>query len=305
METPPLSIIIATRDRGDSLARLARSLAAVSGEWPGAEIIAVNDGGARRSESSFRSELARSGWRVQFLHAEHGGPAAARNAALEAAGAPLLLFLDDDSVMLAGTLTALRRMHVAHPGDVLICNSRWASREPRSDAHHALAARRHCWVGWEDGEPMSLDALEPCGWLAPTAMLRAAGGFRAELTTPPLETWELGWRLSARGAVARFVRDAIVEHEMPESVAAVLQRRHRMGRELTKLAASYPGEVGLITSEAREAIGRSGFSFRWRRRLALREEFADHGSRWGWALLRGHENLPLEGWMLPVELPRS
>jgi GT2 family glycosyltransferase len=87
-----ISVVIPTLNRGEPL---QTCLEALNIDFPpDAEVIVVSDGGDRKSFpdlQKFRKKL-----NLKVIHAEHGGPASARNHGLQVVNAPVVLFLDDD-----------------------------------------------------------------------------------------------------------------------------------------------------------------------------------------------------------------
>jgi GT2 family glycosyltransferase len=89
-----ISIVIPTLNREEPL---QACLEALNVCFPAdAEVIVVSDGGDPESFPDlqrFREKL-----NLKVIHAEHGGPASARNHGLQVVSAPVVLFLDDDCV---------------------------------------------------------------------------------------------------------------------------------------------------------------------------------------------------------------
>ena len=109
---PAASILFPTRDRR---AYLAVALASVAGQAAahGAEIVVVEDG--PRDPETERLAESRTGARYVALGAPRGLNVA-RNAAVEAAAADLLCFLDDDVAAWPGWLAALLAAAAREPG---------------------------------------------------------------------------------------------------------------------------------------------------------------------------------------------
>ena len=98
MMDPVLSIIIPTRDRPGTLVRTLRALARQSLSSGAFEVVVVDDGSEASTREAVEIERGASGGSVEYLRQPAAGPAAARNAGIRAARAPLLLFLGDDIV---------------------------------------------------------------------------------------------------------------------------------------------------------------------------------------------------------------
>jgi len=111
LESLRVSVVIPTYNRGEQLRRCLHALAR---DFPGdAEVIVVSDGGdtaAFPDLSCFQESL-----RLTVVHAEHGGPAHARNQGLERVRAPVVAFTDDDCLPRPGWLENLTRRVSADP----------------------------------------------------------------------------------------------------------------------------------------------------------------------------------------------
>lgn len=102
-EIKQISVVIPTFNRPKQLKKCLQGL---SVNFPGhAEVIVVSDGGDRDlfpDLSTFASRL-----NLKVIHADHGGPAAARNIGLAEVQAPIVLYLDDDCIPESGWLDQL------------------------------------------------------------------------------------------------------------------------------------------------------------------------------------------------------
>jgi GT2 family glycosyltransferase len=202
---PAASILFPTRDRR---AYLTVALASVAGQAAAheAEIVVVEDGPADpETERLAATHCAR-----YLALGEPRGLNVARNAAVEAAGADLLCFLDDDVAAWPGWLGAILAAAAAHPG------------------HDAFGGPIRAWL--EDTnlhacgrEPLPITTLDlgPADrdtdfvWGANLALRRAAferiGSFDPALSGPgDEEEWER--RLLAAGGRIRYVAAAGVDH---------------------------------------------------------------------------------------------
>ena len=93
-----LSVVIPTFNRATKLRRALLSLAAQATAPGTFEIIVVDDGS--EDETAAVVEQARPELHertpLRYVPVEHGGPAAARNAGIQQAQSPAILFTDDD-----------------------------------------------------------------------------------------------------------------------------------------------------------------------------------------------------------------
>jgi glycosyltransferase involved in cell wall biosynthesis len=93
---PLISVVMPTRDRAELLADAIESVRASA--YPNWELLVADDGS---TDGTAEIIAARAGEdsRIRHLLLQHGGEAAARNAALTAAGGALIAYLDDDNRM--------------------------------------------------------------------------------------------------------------------------------------------------------------------------------------------------------------
>ena len=107
---PQLSVVVPTRDRP---ARLAACLAALERQTsPHLEIVVVDD--ASRDARTVAAAVAAAP-RARLVLGTGHGPAAARNAGVRAARAPVICFTDDDCEPVPGWAHALQRRITAGP----------------------------------------------------------------------------------------------------------------------------------------------------------------------------------------------
>lgn len=101
----PVSVIVPTMRRPDSLERALRSLFVQTA--PMASIIVVDNDPAATARDTVAALAAHSPCPLIYRHEPHPGVATARNAGLSMTGAPLIAFLDDDEAASHGWLAAL------------------------------------------------------------------------------------------------------------------------------------------------------------------------------------------------------
>src|SRR4051812_19853042 len=103
---PAASVVVATHNRAELLARLTDALRAQS-DVDAFEVIVVDDGSADATPDVLR-RIERSWPALRTIRLdENRGPATARNAGWRAATAPIVAFTDDDCVPQAGWLAGL------------------------------------------------------------------------------------------------------------------------------------------------------------------------------------------------------
>ncbi|MFF9341081.1 MULTISPECIES: glycosyltransferase [unclassified Streptomyces] len=109
---PPASVVVATRERPDSLARALDSLLAQ--DHPDHELIVVDN--APRTTATRDLVTGAYAGRVRYVREDRPGLAAAHNAGVAAAGGEVLAFTDDDVIADPRWLGALAAPFAADPG---------------------------------------------------------------------------------------------------------------------------------------------------------------------------------------------
>ncbi len=117
--TPDISIIVCTRDRGDSLLPTVRSILADAPADGSAEVLVIDQGRSDAVEQALAPLLA-GDKRLRYLREASAGLSAARNAGLRGARGTLMVFTDDDCVVEPGWLAALKAAFETHPEAGLI-----------------------------------------------------------------------------------------------------------------------------------------------------------------------------------------
>ena len=178
-----------------------------------------------------------------IVEREHAGAAQARNRGVAAAGAPLVLFLDDDMTATPDLLAAHLRMHQRYPGGVVIgCFSQSRS----SHRVDLLADGADIW--WADhfaelARPEHRFTFRDfcTGNVSlPRARFLDCGGFSTQFKGAAGEDYELGIRLLRRGVPFRFAIDAVSVHRYAASLPRLLDRARAEGRGHVIMARLHP-----------------------------------------------------------------
>lgn len=214
-DTPALSVVIPARDAAHWLPRALASIGAA----PEIEILVVDDG----STDGTAALLARFGAadpRLLVLPGPGRGPAAARNAAIAVARAPLVAFLDADDRWRLDKLAAQMELHAARPGlgfsftDYRHVTAEGGDRGPcfgfwgRFSARHAGQAGGFVLAADAMAQLFAENVVGTSTVIARTDLLRALGGFDETLRQG--EDWDLWLRLAALapvGCVPRVLAD--------------------------------------------------------------------------------------------------
>jgi glycosyltransferase involved in cell wall biosynthesis len=209
-----LSVVIPTFGRPEQACAAARSALAQLLDAP-FEVIVVDDGGQDGTREAVEA-LADS--RLRYLWIEHAGPAAARNAGARAAAAPIIAFLDSDTVAQAGWLAAGWGHLNAEAGLFGV------EGKVQRDAQYPPTPFTEAVENLSGGRWLS------CNLFVRKAAFLALGGFDERFTEPCREDSEFAFRARAAGHSLAFVPAALVRHPVRE-VAPKRQYHHaREGR---------------------------------------------------------------------------
>ncbi|HEU4699279.1 MAG TPA: glycosyltransferase family A protein [Gemmatimonadales bacterium] len=244
---PRCTVVVPSRNRRAPLARVLEGLARQTVPAEELEVIVVlddptDDSEALLAEWRASGRLPRLDWVVQR---PRQGQAAGRNAGAARAGAPVVLFVDDDMAPDPGLVAAHLAEHAAAaPGEVrVVLGDAPFVRAPRHGLYPFAA-----WAWWEDlfreraapGHRPAMRDFCAGNVSLPRAAFERAGGYDAGFTGYGGEDYELGWRLLRQGA--RFVAApaARAEHHHAGDVAKVLRNTRQEAHGDLLLAAKHP-----------------------------------------------------------------
>jgi cellulose synthase/poly-beta-1,6-N-acetylglucosamine synthase-like glycosyltransferase len=250
---PRLSVVIPARN---ALRWLPGAIASL-GAWSQLEILVIDDG-SEDGTAAYLGRVAATDARIRPLSTPCAGPAAARNAGLAAAQAPLIAFLDADDRWRQGKLAAQMEVHRLHPeiGFSFTDHRRFA--EDGTELATGFGRTRN-FAGWQalrreafilHGEAQAAIYAEPVvatsTVMARTALLRAVGGFNQQLRRA--EDWDLWLHLAACapvGCLPKPMTDRLVralDPEGPEGLALRVARR--------RVAEAYAASVATVDEDA-------------------------------------------------------
>jgi mycofactocin system glycosyltransferase len=262
-----VTVVIPVRDRPRELARCLSALLAT--EPPG-RVIVVDDGSRDRDAAA---AVCRDAGCELIRHERSGGPASARNAALETVESGLVALLDSDCVPEPGWLSLLCGTLAADPGLGAVAprvrplargvdrgepsSASGRERFPASPAARALERFAAVRSPLDLGPWPSL--VRPGGRVAyvPTAALLARRGALGSSPFDPAlrygEDVDLVWRMLDHGWSVRYEPAAVVGHGEPERLRPWLMRRFRYGSSAGPLALRHPGRLEPVAIHPRSA----------------------------------------------------
>ncbi|MBI3971826.1 MAG: glycosyltransferase [Chloroflexi bacterium] len=226
----PHSVIIPARNAGRTLGACLDGLAAEGVPGQNAELIVVDDG----STDDTACVAARPGVRV--IAGAGRGPAAARNLGARHATGDVLVFLDADTVPLAGWLREMVApladpSVVAVKGRYYSCQQSLVARFAQLEFEDKYARlERAAQVDFVDAGTAAYRREAFCG----------VGGFDERFPAQSAEDVELAFRLAARGAGFAFNPRAAVVHEHAARLDEYLVKKARYGFFRVRVYRRYP-----------------------------------------------------------------
>ncbi len=230
-----LSVVIPTKDRADALARTLDALEAQNEGGAKVEAVVVDNGSSDDTVAQVRERVGKASLPIRLFEQPSGGPAAARNAGVEASSGEVLLFLGDDTEAAdEELLSAHLRLHGANPEPTygVLGRITWTPRKPVTP-----------FMRWlENGGPqfhycdIEAGPVDPASYFYSShasvkrAIFEQVGGFDVRFPTAAVEDTELGVRLADAGLELDYHPELLVLHDHPTTPAQSLRRSVAVGR---------------------------------------------------------------------------
>lgn len=230
-----LSVVIPTKDRAPALARTLAALEAQRAGDASIEAIVVDNGSGDGTVDQVRGRAAGAAIPIRLLEQPDGGPAAARNAGVRAAGGEVLLFLGDDTEPDGpGLLRAHLDLHAARPEEAygVLGRITWSPRSPVTP-----------FMSWlENGGPqfhygeIAAGPVDAASYFYSShasvkrSLFERVGGFDERFPTAAVEDTDLGTRLADTGLELDYHPELLVLHDHPTTPAQSLRRSVAVGR---------------------------------------------------------------------------
>lgn len=246
MTTPAVSVLMPTFDRADLLGRVLEAYDRQSGDAP-FEVVAVDDGSSDGTASLLSSFSARRFSLRPILLQENGGPARARNAALAAARAPLVLIVGDD--ILPGPDFVARHLeaHRAHPAEewAVLGRTVWPDDLPQNNVMRHIdgpGAQQFSYARLTDGQEVDFRHFYTSNVSLKRALFeRVFPWFDTSFTHAAYEDVELAYRLQqAAGMRIRYSAGALATHYHHYSAQTFADRQYRCGLMSTVFLRKHP-----------------------------------------------------------------
>lgn len=223
---PVVSVVIPTHQRRMTLAEVLEGLDQQDFPLSSFEVVVVCDGCTDGTRQMLAT--ARYGFSLKVLELPGRGPAAARNAGIAVAAAPLVLFIDDDVVPTPTLVSQHVRAHgsatnLAVLGPMLAPErglSPWLAAEARALRKQYEAMAAALWV------PTARQFYTGNASLRREHLLRA-GGFAEDFTRA--EDVQLAYRLMSAGVIFRFEPAASGTHKARRPFRSWLRNAYDYG----------------------------------------------------------------------------
>ena len=245
-----LSVVIPTYNRREKLESCIASFARQRGTEAIAEIIVVDDGSSDGTgeylEATARADLP---FPLRVRLAPHAGPAAARNAGVEAASGELVLFTGDDCVSEPGLVEEHLRAHrgttgAEHSTFSVLGHTTWLPQLRITPFMHFQENGGSQFAYWRIADPGN------AGWSyyyttnisSPRALLQRHP-FDERFPAARFEDMELGYRLERTGHRIIYCDSAIVWHDHTIEFETFRRASFRYGRYAALFHRIHPDEA--------------------------------------------------------------
>lgn len=295
------SIVVPTYQRPALLARCLRAIDALDFPRERFELIVVDDGSASPPTDAV-SALGRT-LQARLLCAEHGGPAAARNAGARGALGRYLVFTDDDCAPHRDWLRAIDR-HVTTLGPSAAIGGYTVNAladNPYASASQGIVDFLYEYFG--DSAPRQFFTSN--NLVVPRDGFLDIGGFNETFPLAAAEDRDLCERWAAAGGELRFAADVVVDHAHALDFARFNRQHFNYGRgafDLHRSRASR-GSTSLALEPARFYVGLVTYPLRrergWRRvplsllhcwsQVAYASGYFFERARRGWTVVPGRD----------------
>ncbi len=257
---PKISVVIPTFNRKETLAFCLRALERQKIPPGVAEVVVVNDGSTDGTAGFLDEAVACAPDRLRVVRQINRGPAAARNAGIALARAPLVLLLDDDVVAEPGLLRAHIDWHRLRPDpmDAVLGYVRWSPEIEVTPFMRFIDANgmQFAYDRIRDGERVGFRYFYTCNLSIKRSVL-LHHPFHSQFRAPAFEDTELGYRLDRAGLALYFHRAAAAHHQRAVGFDEFRERMRRAGASLRILHDAQPELRGVLRAPRRHRIKRA------------------------------------------------
>jgi glycosyltransferase involved in cell wall biosynthesis len=244
--SPAVSVVIPTHNRRALLARVLQAYEAQSGDVP-FELLVADDGSTDGTAAFLRGHQAHRYHLRPVILGENRGPGPARNDALAAAGAPLVIVAGDDILPSPDFVARHLAAHERHPAPhwAILGLTSWADDLPLNSLMRHIDGRGGQQFGYarlRDGQEVDFRHFYTSNISFKRGILdRLDRWFDPDFTYAAYEDAELAYRLTERcGLRIRFDAAARAGHSHAYGVRAFAERQYRCGLMAAVLLRKHP-----------------------------------------------------------------
>ncbi len=261
-EKPILSVIMPTYNRHEILHKVLDALnQQVNVGFDAFEVIVVDDCSTDRTKETLAAFTPEALFAFRYHTLEtNGGPARARNVALEMVKGEIVLIIGDDIVPEPDLLQQHLAWHLKHPShtDAVLGYITWPAQM------HVTPFMRWLETGGKqyffnypqlcEDEPVDPIFFYTCNVSVKRQLIERAGGFDESFPYASHEDLEFGYRLQAVGMRLYYRRSAVGYHWHPLSLKGVARRMYLMGHSSILFWQKAPDRASLIRRSIRVVI---------------------------------------------------
>jgi len=233
--TPRLSVVFPTHRRPGTLVCVLEALAAQTGLGQ-FEVVVCDDASGDNTPEVLRVASARLPYPMAcVILTQQGGPARARNAALQHVRTPVVLLLGDDILPPPDLVARHADWHAAHPAstDALLGFTTWDQTPPPNALMRWLEdGGRQFAFNYRDltaDRPVSGYYFYTCHVSFKGLLFKQAGGFDEDFPFASQEDLELGLRMERQGMRLHYDPTLIAYHRHWMDLPSVSRRVYRNG----------------------------------------------------------------------------
>lgn len=233
------SVVIPTHNRWPQLRRVLDGFAEHAGGAVAFEVLVCDDASDDDTTTSVASYATSAPFPLVYQRLQKRGPAAARNAGIRAARAPIVVFTDDDCIPQPGFIQ--RHVTSTRPGVATIGRIEWHPEVPVTPLMDFLCPGymfNYARIADANSAPYS------CFYTANASVaavdLRTVGGFDEHFPAAAFEDIELGYRLHRAGVRLAYAEDAVIYHLHQMGLERTLARQIVNGRSAAYAVTKHP-----------------------------------------------------------------
>lgn len=239
---PEISVLIATHNRRELIRRCLETLADQTQDAATFEAVVVVDGATDGTTAMLRE--METPFELRVFEREQGGQAAALNAAIEAARAPVCLFIDDDVVASPQLLEAHLAGHKANARTLGIGSLTQQPSDTPDWYAHAFARSLVGHYEELSTRPARWDDCYGANFSAPRAALLEVEGFATDL--PIGDDFDIAYRLCELGLIPTYLPTAYGVHDDQKLRPLMLSDARRQGLAHVELSVRHPGAASIL-----------------------------------------------------------